>query len=186
LPPFFGAGLKVVKSTIDPGLEGDPYAEKPWLYGPLASSVNVMRIGSKGDTKKGMAGVLEEGGDGEDAAKIREEAGIPDRGPARMKFFLDKEKREKFEFEVGRRYEFDFYNGYLDFNEFSLKLPLGISFNLLRQMGDTKIPPLRYVLKDRKSQTLLFHATFTLVEADSHVLKASEATSSNLVDDELD
>jgi hypothetical protein len=57
---------------------------------------------------------------------------------------------------------------------------MGIKFNVLHQLGDEEIPPLRYVefrtvyavmlmrnryiLKDTKTDTLLFHVTFALVK----------------------
>src|ERR1700761_6991884 len=47
LPPFFGTALQFVKKWIDPGLDGDPYADKPYLFGPLLSSANALRIGTK-------------------------------------------------------------------------------------------------------------------------------------------
>jgi hypothetical protein len=118
LPPFFSTGLNVVKTIIDPGLDGDPYADKPHLYGPLVSSVNVMRVGSKSakETEVDGAVLLEEGADGDDGERIRSEQKLPTKGSARQNFFLQETNREGFEFEEGRAYSFDFFNGYLDFN----------------------------------------------------------------------
>lgn len=115
LPPFFSTGLNIVKTVIDPGLDGDPYADEPHLYGPLASSVNVMRIGSKDGKAVDGSVVLEEGADG-DGDKIRSEANLPAKGSARQSYFLQKPHRDEFKFEQGRAYSFDFFNGYLDFN----------------------------------------------------------------------
>ena len=33
--------------VIDPGLDGDVYADEPYLYGPAASSINTIHIGPK-------------------------------------------------------------------------------------------------------------------------------------------
>jgi hypothetical protein len=133
-----------VKGWIDPGLYGDPYADEPYLYGPLLSSINVFRIGEKasvdGDKTlaveaenelDGSGPVIEEGADGEEAESIRDEHGIPEINKARMKHFLQEERRQAFEFEQGRTYSCDFFNPYLDFNKFALRLPLGFSLNIL-------------------------------------------------------
>src|SRR5271155_4123388 len=47
LPPGFDQAFKIVKWFIDPGLEGDVQADKPYLYGPALSSWNILRIGDK-------------------------------------------------------------------------------------------------------------------------------------------
>lgn len=61
-----------MKWAIDPGLEGDVYADKPFLYGNAGSSINILRIGEK--SGKGVEELekvqmdesgLEEGADGE-------------------------------------------------------------------------------------------------------------------------
>jgi hypothetical protein len=103
-------------------------ADEPYLYGPLLSSVNVLRIGGKESldklteemgkmsTEEGASQVLEEGADGEDAEAIRKEKGLPNTGPLRMKYFLNQSHKENFEFEEGRAYACDFFNPYLDFS----------------------------------------------------------------------
>jgi len=136
LPPGFNAALRLVKWAIDPGLDGDVYADRPYLYGPLLSSINVLRIGRKtSSTDKGTDkgheeededeeeegeeeddGVIAEGADGEDAEQIRQHLHIPPEGPKRMKHFLTEAHKKAFTFEAGRRYRCDFFNGYLDFN----------------------------------------------------------------------
>lgn len=123
LPPGFGAALKFVKWAIDPGLDGDPYADKPYLYSPALSTFNIFHIGEKiatlPDVEKLEDGVLEEGALG-DGQAIREKGAIPADAPGRKKYFLNEEKRKEFEFEAGRQYSFDFFNPYLDFNGKSL------------------------------------------------------------------
>lgn len=115
-----------MKWWIDPGLDGDPYADEPWLYGPLLSSVNVMRIGEKQTSDQKPLGAedtaVEEGADG-DGDAIREQKSIPKDSAARKKHFLTESHRADFEYEAGREYHCDFFNPYLDFNEFALKLP---------------------------------------------------------------
>lgn len=132
LPPGFGTAFKIVKWMVDPGLDGDVYADKPYLYGPAASSVNTLFVGSKdendeelGKEGKGTGGkdgeeeevglVFEEGGD-EEGLEVRQEKGVPDTDAARKKYFLTEERRKEWEWEEGRTYGCDFYNPYLDFN----------------------------------------------------------------------
>lgn len=103
-------------------MDGDVYADKPYLYGPTASSVNRLHIGAKGG-KKGVGAhevglVFEEGGD-EEGLELRKEMGIPETEAARKKHFLTEENRREWEWEEGRVYGCDFYNPYLDFNGLS-------------------------------------------------------------------
>lgn len=112
---------------IDPGLDGDVYADKPYLYGPALSSINVLRIGDKvaEKTKGGKEGwklpatvhedVIQEGADGS-GEEVRKELDIPEDAEKRKKWFLDEENRQNFEFEAGRVYQGDFFNPYLVFN----------------------------------------------------------------------
>jgi hypothetical protein len=125
LPPFFGKALQFVKSWIDPGLDGDPYADKPYLFGPLLSSANVLSIGTtsgdgRGEDPANDVHVIEEGDEADDGKQIRDQLNIPHDGAGRQKFFLTEDNRKQFQFEQGRQYELDFFNGYLDFNGRSL------------------------------------------------------------------
>ena len=134
----------------------------------MVSSVNALRIGDKGDGLSKVSSdesndeqhVIEEGGS-ESGMKIRQDLKIPDDAAGRQKFFLSKENREEFFLEEKRKYDCDFFNGYLDFNgtvlhclrnvqqltawtiDFALKLPMGLSFNILRQLGGENVQPLR-------------------------------------------
>jgi hypothetical protein len=127
LPSIFGTAFSYVTKYIDPGLYGDPFADEPYLYGPLLSSVNVLRIGEKGkldemaakvgemSEESGKESVLEEGAEG-DAEAIRKAKGMPATGNARMKYYLQESHKNDFEFEEGRVYACDFFNPYLDFS----------------------------------------------------------------------
>ncbi|KAF2823188.1 DUF1769-domain-containing protein [Ophiobolus disseminans] len=150
LPPLFDKAFGIVKWWIDPGLDGDVQADEPYLYGALLSSINVLRIGGKSDTSdkkvaersEGDATVYEEGayGDGE---AIRKELHLPVTSAARQKHFLAEQHRKDFTFEAGREYQCDFFNPYLDFNEFSLKVGYGLP--AISIMGSWDGQPLRYV-----------------------------------------
>ncbi|KAF2794755.1 DUF1769-domain-containing protein [Melanomma pulvis-pyrius CBS 109.77] len=175
LPPLFDKAFSIVKWWIDPGLDGDVYGDKPYLYGALLSSINVLRIGSKPaaaanepEDKAGEAAVFTEGADG-DGEEVRTELGVPSDARQRQKHFLAEEKRKAFEFEQGREYKCDFFNPYLDFNEFALKLGYGLP--PISIMGHWDGQPLRthslrYVLKNRDTDTALFVVIFQLVPTD--------------------
>lgn len=86
--------------------------------------------------------VYEEGAEG-DGVTVREILGIPSVPAQRQKHFLKEENRQKFEFEEGREYKCDFFNPYLDFNEFALKLGYGLPAISIVNYWDGQ--PLRYV-----------------------------------------
>jgi hypothetical protein len=175
LPPGFNQAFKFVKWWIDPGLDGDVYADKPYLYGPALSSWNTLRICEKivdeerhnvksafkvPDPEKFHKTVVEEGAEG-DGEEERTESGMPADSAGRKKYFLTESNREDFVFEKGRLYMADFFNPYLDFNDFSLKLP-GFSLNVIKYV-DSKTHELRYVLKNRKTHELCAAFMFTLL-----------------------
>ncbi|KAI9708908.1 MAG: hypothetical protein M1820_003602 [Bogoriella megaspora] len=126
LPPGFAQAFNWVKWWIDPGLEGDPYADEPYLYGPLLSSINVLEVGRKSDeqadenTEDDADDVLEEGGVGS-GDQARAESGMPADAKARKKHYLTEANRKNFTFEAGREYKCDFFNPYLDFNGLFLR-----------------------------------------------------------------
>ncbi|TVY37487.1 UPF0590 protein [Lachnellula occidentalis] len=189
LPPGFGTAMRIVKWAVDPGLDGDVYAEKPYMYGPAASSVNTLHVGSMAEKKDADAGlVFDEGGDAE-GLEHRKESGIPDDMAARKKYFLNEENRKAWDWEAGRTYGCDFFNPYLDFNgifllpaippasfprtnglqiEFALSLP-GFKLPIMKywdgqglRKQQKRSHTLRYVLKNRKTDTVLFVVLFTL------------------------
>ncbi|PBP20061.1 hypothetical protein BUE80_DR009122 [Diplocarpon rosae] len=181
LPPGFNTAFRIVKWVIDPGLDGDVYADQPYLYGPTASSVNRLHVGSKGGKQEigehdaGL--VFEEGGD-EEGLEVRKGQGVPDTEAARKKHFLQEDKRKEWEWEEGRVYGCDFYNPYLDFNslfplpsnelarltnyrlDFALRLP-GFTLPIMNYWDGQGLS-LRYTLKNRKTGTVLFVVLFTL------------------------
>ncbi|KAK4547012.1 hypothetical protein LTR36_001232 [Oleoguttula mirabilis] len=179
LPPGFQNAFNLVKWFIDPGMYADVQAEEPYLYGPLLSSMNVWRVGPKDDgeqegveeARNNAAGVgeeavqvLEEGGDG-DGEAARKEAGIPGDAAGRKKWFLAEKHLKAFTFEAGREYSNDFFNPYLDFNDFALRLPgfsliPGITIPIISYWDGQ---PLRYVMKNRATDEALFVIIFTLV-----------------------
>lgn len=162
IPPGFNTAFRIVKEFIDPGLSCDVYADEPWLYGPSLSCWFAFRIGDKVDDGKEFPapGVLREGADGS-GQTLRDEHGLPENNEKRRKHFLDAGHRESFVFEKGRLYQGDFYNPYLDFANYALKLP-GFSLNVIKYIGE-KTHCLRYVFKNRQTGDVYFNVNFTLL-----------------------
>jgi hypothetical protein len=128
LPPGFSQAFKIATWYIDPGLYGDVYADEPYLYSPLLSSMNVLRIGPKDDAEQEKVEeiraneetlVFLEGADG-DGKAVRDALKVPEAGPQRQKHFLTESNLKDFTFEKGREYSNDFFNPYLDFNGVSM------------------------------------------------------------------
>ena len=122
LPPGFGTAMNIVKWWIDPGLEGDPYADRPYLYGPALSSFNAVHVGH-GEQDQDKGGLwFDEGGDDE-GMEWRREIGVPDDSKQRVKWALKAGNKEKWTWEYGRTYGVDFFNPYFDFREYAVRLP---------------------------------------------------------------
>ncbi|MCJ1356268.1 MAG: hypothetical protein MMC33_006262 [Icmadophila ericetorum] len=191
LPPGFETAFNIARWAIDPGLDGDVYAEKPYLYGNALSSVNVLRVGEKVAKGEGEIGgwqmpteigeeVFEEGGDGQ-GVEWRRELGVPGDAAHRKKFFLDEGHKGKWVWEEGRVYRGDFFNPYLDFNSFALKLP-GFSLKVLPYLGGED--SLRYVMKNKETGDVLFVVIFTLIPKD-HVDKNGKIIAGKEADHKL-
>ena len=196
-----------MKWAIDPGLEGDVYSDTPYLYGNALSSVNVLRVGEKITKGEGLPNrsqeteddALEEGGDGE-GLEWRKERGAPEAADARKKHFLSHGKPAEWEWEEERVYMADFFNPFLDFNEFALKLP-GFSLSILPYLGgedhlryvnalvlrpSQSLNDVRYVLKNKDTGEVFFVVVFTLLPRDAvdRVEREGQAKEINLADSE--
>ncbi|KAL4796065.1 hypothetical protein BDV19DRAFT_388489 [Aspergillus venezuelensis] len=171
LPPGFNAALKLAQWTIDPALDGDAYADRPYLYSPALATWNAFNVGGekKGEEGLDVHGVVVEEGEDE-GVSVRGEKDIPETVDGRRSHFQNEANRKAWNFEEGRVYWADFGNQYLDFNEFTLRLP-GFNINALHYI-DEKTHSLRYVLKNRATGDIYLVVVFTLVHAteqdDSH------------------
>lgn len=119
LPPGFNTALRIVKWTLDPAIDGDAYADQPYLYSPALATWNQFHIGHAAQTSNGLSLhdlVVQEGAEDGPAAAIRRDNGIPDQVDARRKYFQNAERRKQFGFEPGRLYLADFGNPYLGFS----------------------------------------------------------------------
>ncbi|KAK4121937.1 DUF1769-domain-containing protein [Parathielavia appendiculata] len=166
LPPGFGTAMNIVKWWIDPGLEGDPYADTPYLYGPALSSFNAVHVG-EGEQDEEKGGLwFEEGGD-EAGMDWRRKVGAPDDAKQRMKWALKTGNKEMWTWKYGRTYGVDFFNPYIDFNEFALRLP-GFNLPIMRYWDGQglrerkRLHRLRYVLRNRSTGQVYLVVLFTL------------------------
>lgn len=149
LPPGFGTAFRIAKWAVDPGLDGDPYADKPYLYSPLIATIARLSTGARaerlqgGDSKPSAERrgyeieddddeIIEEGADDDEGEEVRKEKGVPHSAAERKTWGL--KEKESWVWEGGRTYSGDFFNPYLDFNTFSLKLP-GFSLSLVGHLG---------------------------------------------------
>ncbi|CDM33438.1 hypothetical protein DTO013E5_7306 [Penicillium roqueforti] len=165
LPPGFNTALRIVKWTLDPGLDGDVYADKPYLYSPALASWDQFRIGDKvrksDEVPKLDDEIIEEGAYSKDAASVRHKFNIPDTVEGRRKYFQDEANRKEFEFEPGRMYVADFGNPYLAFEDFSVRLP-GFDLPIMKYV-DEKNHELRYTLKDISTGRVYLTVLFSVV-----------------------
>lgn len=122
LPPGFQSALRIVQWTIDPTMDGDAYADKPYLYSPALATWNQFRIGEmmlQGKLPSVHDKVVEEGADGAGAVEMR--TGIPEDARGRRKYFQYEENRKEFVWQAGRLYWADFGNPYLGFQGWFLQ-----------------------------------------------------------------
>lgn len=141
------------------------YADKPWIYGRVLSSMNAIKVKGPGTPPPSEIGTADEEmieetevepSPVEDGNEVMEEdttaistptLSIPQTAAGRRKFFLEDAKKKEVSFQRGYTYGFDFFGPWLDFNTFTVKLP-GFTLNLLRYWDGQ---PVRYVLKNKVS-----------------------------------
>ncbi|KAB2572309.1 hypothetical protein DBV05_g9040 [Lasiodiplodia theobromae] len=172
LPWGFSTAFNWVKGWVDATMEGDPYADEPYLYSPILSSMNILQVGGKDQSIDEVAeGAGEKTGEGDqtaiifkegaqaDGQEVREKSGMPTNNTQRKRHYQQLQPRQDFVFEKDRAYACDFFNGYLDFNEFSLKLPI-LTIPVIKYWDGQ---PLRYVLRNLETKEVYFVILFSLV-----------------------
>ncbi|CDK28141.1 unnamed protein product [Kuraishia capsulata CBS 1993] len=117
-------GLKVLK-WVDPSVEGDLYADRPYLYGKALGSFNRICVA---ESPAEVAGNWDENLSNASTDSLD----IPADPVKRQYFFAAKENLEKFQFQKGKVYAFDFTNDYISLGhgKFNLALPGGFELNL--------------------------------------------------------
>lgn len=183
LPYGAGIGVRVLQSVVDPSVEGDIYADVPYLYGAALTSFNKICVGKEmPGTGLVWPGIIEEDdlrgaavsqGEQEedqqedskkDPKKEHEEPPIPTTSTARSRYFLDEARRHSFSFALApAQYSFDFYTPYLDLGkDFAINLP---GFKLsVEKYGNGQ--PLRYTLKNKRSGRVYLVIVFELHKLD--------------------
>lgn len=150
LPYGFSIGYNIMKWAIDPSIDGDAYADEPYLYGKALTSMNIIQ---KNEDNPEWPGLLKEENllEGKTSSE-------------RSKYFLDQTNRKEFNFEPNVQYSFDFSTPYISLgNEFAIKLP-GYNLNMEKYCGSQ---PLRYVLKDTKAGKIYAVILFDVQRIDS-------------------
>lgn len=112
----FSIAMNIVKTVVDPNIDGDVYAEKPYLYSPGLATWSQLRIGSKDHALLSGHDVVEEGASDEEALGLRKGTSIPATASGRKKHFQNQQHREAFTFQAGRGYLADFSNAYINFS----------------------------------------------------------------------
>ncbi|KAJ5626318.1 hypothetical protein N7510_002627 [Penicillium lagena] len=179
LPPGLNTALRIVRWIIDPGVYGDAYADKPYLYSPALSSLDCLRICGKTGPENWRNALhnedIEEGGEAGEEVSVRG-MNIPPEAHQRKKYFLQRENRQGFDFEPGLIYKAIFANG----TDYSLKLP-GFTIPVIKYVDD-KNHTLRYVLKDRHSGGVIFVLIFRLIFQGHDDLQCNNTTQNANVD----
>ncbi|KAI1153658.1 hypothetical protein F4825DRAFT_414120 [Nemania diffusa] len=167
LPPGFSYAMNIVKWWIDPGLDGDPYADAPYLYGPGLSSFSAVHVGAGAFNPENGGLCFDEGGD-EDGLRERRGVGAPDGAKERKKWALADGSKGGWVWEFGRTYCVDFCNPYLDFGEFALRLP-GFTLPIMKYWDGQGLRAhrkrshtLRYVLRNRTTGETYLTVLFSL------------------------
>lgn len=175
-----------IAKWVDPGMQGDLYAEQPWIYGSVLTSMNVIRVKGPGTPAPSEVGTAEEVVvsetevdtetlEDDDTVMVEDTSAmastalqIPQTAAGRKKFFLDDAKKQEVSFRKGYTYGFDFFGPWLDFNSFQVKLP-GFTVNLLRYWDGQ---PVRYVLKNSVTGDVYAVIVLDFVEVGSDEEKA--------------
>lgn len=98
-------------------MDGDVYADMPYLYSPALSGLNTLSIGAEGGNMgEGGEGLVFSEGGSKDGMTRRQEMGVPETEAGRKKWFLNEAHRKSWELKAGETLGCDFFNPYLDFN----------------------------------------------------------------------
>ncbi|RKO87151.1 hypothetical protein BDK51DRAFT_21511, partial [Blyttiomyces helicus] len=176
MPTGAGLGLKIAK-WLDPALDADLYADKPWIFSPLVSAMNSMGVAPADAVPSDAAPAKSDtpadpllGKWSYHSHMVPEDATLlfTDRASApsltayekRKKFFADPKNRRAVTFSPELVYCMDFYDAYFDFNNIALKLP-GFSINAIKYWDGQ---PLQFRCRTRDRSVVFFSVTFEMQE----------------------
>ncbi|PRP87177.1 hypothetical protein PROFUN_01439 [Planoprotostelium fungivorum] len=170
IPKLAGPALKFIQATIDPSLEADLHSEKPWARSPLIATMNTCYAqnstdGSEITFDKPISLPDWPSPNGE---HIIEDTmlGIPQRNKMdvneRRKHLSKEDTRKEVIVHPYQVWNFDFFNPFLDFANFKIRLPaVKMSINMIKYSNGE---PLRYACKSRDHKVTFFLVQFTLLE----------------------
>ena len=129
---LLNTGLKLFNWFINDSVKGDPYPDKPYLYGPGISSFTYMAIKNPDDptvnthSKKAVENLFQQ------------EENIPKEPNSRKKFFSNKKKCEKFTFKKGVTYILQFDTNFVKLadSKYSISIPR-FDFDVSHYANDT-------------------------------------------------
>ncbi|KNE92533.1 hypothetical protein PSTG_14043 [Puccinia striiformis f. sp. tritici PST-78] len=163
LPFGTGAALKAI-SYIDPSLENDLYADKPWAWSPLLATMNYIRIDRLEADDSPLPPWESATRPVEDCSSLLE--GNPtniSKPHLRRKFFSSAVNRQAIM--LGPRINAEFANGFIDFSTLALNVPVVNVHFKLDKLWDGQ--PVRYVCQSRKTEETYFVVVFQISELDA-------------------
>lgn len=171
IPRLADVALKFVQHTIDPSLECDLHADKPWSRSPLIATMNTVSImnlsGNTAVRPDAPAPLPPWPSPNGEHVEENTAAGIPQNRHMetgeRRKHLKDAANRKAVQVLPSQVYDFDFFNPFLDFENFQIKFPaVHFSMNIMKYYNGE---PLRYACKSRDHKTTYFVTQFELVQA---------------------
>ena len=169
LPLGTNLAVAFMKRFVDESLECDLHCEKPWAHSPLLATMNTVSVSKSPDGKlapwPGYNGsrlqedcALLQITDGDETSKATTTAF--ETAKSRRSFLSKAHNRRMVTFSSADTIEMDFCTGFIDFNTFSVSLPV-ISVNLLKYWDHQ---PVKYVCDTRDGATTFFVVVLQLIE----------------------
>lgn len=164
LPFGTSAALKAI-SYIDPSLENDLYADKPWAWSPLLATMNYIST-KRLDADDSPLPAWEATRPVEDCSSILDGHQINISKPhLRRKFFASVTNRQAITLGPRDFINAEFSNGFVDLSTLTLTVPVvNVSFKL-DKLWDGR--PVRYVCQSRTTHELYFAVVFRITELDA-------------------
>ncbi|KAI8603549.1 hypothetical protein EDD21DRAFT_302112 [Dissophora ornata] len=165
LPPLSSIALRFIQ-FIDPGLKADLYCDRPWAFSPLIATMNT--VNKKGEEEeriqKKEKELQEQDDDREELVKTKSGnalAATTDslNSGARRSYFAKEANLAKHRYRPDQVYGFDFFNPYVDFANFTLRVP-GFSVDITKYWDGQ---PLTYIIKSQDSSVVFLAFQFELI-----------------------
>lgn len=145
LPPGSSIALKFVQ-WFDPGLEADIFGDQPWAYSPLVVTMNTIKVEDQASQRQEQEAKTDDidlppwpSPNGERITESWPSSICPSTEKAiftkpseRRSYFSLRPNLQNFEISPNHVYNLDFFNPYIDFNNYALKLPVGFAISVLK------------------------------------------------------